>query len=699
MTRPRQTIRQRDFSGGELDEDAKRRDDLEIVRAGARQMTNWRQRNTGAIENRPGRNVLFLASGRGRTDEVRMSPTATYFLCFRDGVLEIRNSAFAVVATNGGYEWALETIDQIVWTRAGNDIIITFPGQSIRVARWNGASTWTFAVFAFRTAAGGTLEPFARIAKRGMTLTPSAKTGAITLTTDQDYWVPAMVGNVVRWLERQIQITGYVNSTVVNANVLQTLPQSASYTGGLSGSFAPGEIVTNQFGAKAEVTQLLGGTDLYLNHFTAAGYNVGDTITGPSGQMSPPLTGTNRPPQASVIWDEQAINGYRGYPRSCFFDQFRLGFCDIPGVPSGIAWSRIGTYDDFLPGSTADAPIFEFAPDQARVYHVHGGLDEFVFTDRGVRFIPISESNPLKPGSVAFRKLTPDAASQVRPVETAEGVIWVNAGRTRVVAIVGTGQVAQPWVTRDLTEVQGHLIRTPKALAVSTGDGAAPERYLFVLNSDGTVAAGRYEAGKNYVGWVLWSGVGVVEWLSVLGANVLMTTAYAESRTAELVTYGAYLDGSVLVNSPGADISMHNGQMADLMDGLRYLGQRMVSAGAIVPQPGDNLSSPTLTVGRKWTATLELFVPHAQPGQSNGQAQTRRDIKGAVAFQQSTGFVVAGHRVATYAAGDNQEIAPPLREGSETWVLQGGDHDPRPVLTKDTPGPLRILEFTIDASV
>ena len=60
----RQVIRQRDFSAGELDEYAERSDEP-MVRAGGRQMSNWRIMTPRAMEFRCGRRALFSGGVRG----------------------------------------------------------------------------------------------------------------------------------------------------------------------------------------------------------------------------------------------------------------------------------------------------------------------------------------------------------------------------------------------------------------------------------------------------------------------------------------------------------------------------------------------------------------------------------------------------------------------------------------------------------
>src|ERR1019366_4443585 len=88
-----------DFSGGQIDEDAKRREDNKAAKTGARTMSNWRQRNTGTLDVRPGRNAFALAAAP-RTERFRMSPAQELIIAFSTGALAITDTAGNAVASN-----------------------------------------------------------------------------------------------------------------------------------------------------------------------------------------------------------------------------------------------------------------------------------------------------------------------------------------------------------------------------------------------------------------------------------------------------------------------------------------------------------------------------------------------------------------------------------------------------------------------
>lgn len=737
---------QADFSAGELDPDIKRDDASPVLLAGCRQCSNMRLTNRKKASNRSGRRALFVQAGR--TDEILVAPgTAFKFSFTGGGGLKIRNASDTTVSTqaDGTYAWATATVSQIVWAvvpRSANetDVVICFPGQKPKIARYSiSAGTWSFLDFAFATlGTGGSAQPLYRLAPAGMTLTPSGSNGAITVTTSAAYWDASMVGNIVTWLGKQIQLTGFTSTTVMTALVLEQLPFTNSMTSSsVNGVFYPGEIVSgNTAGTKAEVVSFNAGSGIMVLNSLRVGFDIGggEIVTGPNGTYRG--SGASRVnPAATLQWDEGAINASRGWPKSCFFDQGRLGFCNLPAVPNGIAWSEFGVYDNFLVGAEATDAIFEIVPNKSQVLFVVPGPEssEFVFCDDRIYYIPISTANPLQPGSVEFRTISQAGCGAAQPRQVKETIVYIDAGGTAIMSVVAPGAYYRPYETRELTTFHSHLLSSPVAIAAPTNSDVFPEQYVYVLNDDGTIAVGKYEVEggqiKGLVGWVPHSN-GAVQWVSALGSDVLYTTAYTPNGIAavtvcEILDNTQYLDAAILYNSaPAALTTVGKGPLyfiaggsVDLLDATyRMMGTYQIDAnGYLVPQNngGEDLTSVTLMAGQAWTATFEPFITSPAPSPGRNERMEKRAVVEAVAHvTRSTGFLwrllysgplganlpsnettMKQRRVPAWNQGDDPTQVPKLREQAFQWRPSGRYYDPRVAIIKDTPGPLTVLEF------
>ena len=756
---------QRDFSAGELDTQAKRRDDQPIMRSGGRQMANWRVLNSGVIQQRSGRSPLIYMPPGSRCDPVQIQST-NYYLVFGSGSIFVYDVNGNLLATGAGpYAWTGSTIDQIVWTLAKvdlntTDVVITYPGASISIARCIGGA-WTFPPFSFATdGTGFLLVPFYRIAAPGATLTPSSgssfQPGAgITLIFSKAVLTAAHVGVYFRFANARFVVDTVTSPTTGTATVVDQFPpcqRLTMTTAGQEAGFAVGQVVIGSNSAAQGVVTSIDTTNHYIyvqvtNYVT--GFITTDGIVGPSGNAA--ITAiSNVAPQACVVWDEQMISPARGWPQSCFSDRGRLGFCNLPQLQEAILWSATDNPYDFSIGALATNAIADLIAGRPRVLHVGAWYDEIVFTDQGIWYVPIGTTGVLQPGSVSFIFVSNEAAAPVKPAFTSEGFLYCNAGRNRLVAVIGTGAAfsTRPYIIQDVTLYHTHLFTAgPKGIAVATGDGTFPERYVYVVLSNGSVVVGRYEAGKDFtvgtvsarwVGWIPYTGAGMVDWVSVLHSSVAFTTTYGNSTVCEIENDAVYLDGCTLVNATlPATLLPSAGQgplwwtpnsTVVLMDGVQPLGEHQIDhLGNIVPiVPGEDLTSPTLAAGFAYKPLFEPFVPNAEPGQDGKQRTTRRRIKRAiVSFENSTGFlfqtlyagpagpllpapgtVIESRRVTAYNQDDNANYAPlngvynppTLREGTETYRPTGRAYDPRMAIAKDTVGPLRLIEVGMEVT-
>jgi hypothetical protein len=417
-----------------------------------------------------------------------------------------------------------------------------------------------------------------------------------------------------------------------------------------------------------------------------------------------------------------------GWPQGCAYDNERIIFYDFPQMPEAVLWGSLygpnffwvdatASSSDPTAGADAGSAILEFlAPSgraRPRVRHVVGWGDEFVFTDSGIFYVPVSGSNPLKPGSVEFREITRDGCSGIRPVQSSDCIIYMSVTLNRVSALIRTLGYSTPYIGIDASGLYGSLFTGPICMALTTGDGQYPERYVYVLNADGSIVVGALTKKPDRVisGWVPWSsGIGTPGWLSSNGTLIYYTVFYGGANVIlEVEDSATYCDGSVLVNSPPAKLVLAGhgpiwwaqDRTVTLMDGAHDLGDRQVDGlGYIVPVQGEDLTSPTLKVGAPYPApTFEPFTPDASDGASESQRQRRRRItRMTIAYTGSTDIAVRNKTFPAYEFGDDATVAPPTRDRVVHVRPLIREYEPRIALTKPRPGPCQIVEVTLEVT-
>lgn len=570
---------QRDFSAGQVDPTIKRNDESKLLTKSARHLENWRILNTLGVTNRPGRAAQFLP-GAPRVDEVLMAPGVVYYLVFGNLSLSVLDSSGLVVFADATRTWTTATVKNIMWAVYRNNVYITLAGTQPVFLAWDGATTWTLQIYTKATTAGGQVRtPFYRLSPQGVTMLPAARTGAgiaCTFSAGMNL-TAAHVGTLMRFCNRQVRITAVGSPTTATITILEALPGSQVLTFGPDPRvyFSLGDLVqgtvTNSIGVVtastvATITVQLLSTQVAsvggkADHAGTVAFTTADTVVGIGGSLVPTAVAAIGVPAAVTYWDDQIFDDnvvLHGWPASCFVDQNRLGFCNFPALPNGICWSAVNDPTDLYPDSLPSSAMFELAPDKSQVLYVAAGAEssEFVFCDNAVWYIPISVTNPLKPGSVQFISVSKDGSAQVQPRVTQEFIAYVSNNGNDVYVAMPIGAQTRPYTTRCLTDMHADLFTSIIAIATPTPDPTFAERYLYALNSDGSIIIGRMTLTEgrlnvdDVVGWAPWSGSGTTTWISSRASNVMMTTTYAGVSVAELLDASRYLDGSMLVNNP-----------------------------------------------------------------------------------------------------------------------------------------------------
>lgn len=581
----------------------------------------------------------------------------------------------------------------------------------------SGDEAWASNAFAFaQNAINAKRQPYFKFAQGAVTMTPAALTGnGVTVTFSAPVLTASHVGVSFRYGGRELVCATYVSPTEGTFNIIEDLPPTHNVTVGSTLGFRIGDLAIGASSdCEALILDITSSTVMkcvYLKRF--AGFTASEKVATETAVTTFSSTASTTT-AGIVVWDEAAMSDVRGWPRSVSQDRNRIIFTDLPLIAHAVAWSGIGFYNDFLPGADATNAMFEYAPNEVRVKHVIGGPDEIVLTDKGVFYVPISESNPLAPGSVIFKKVGSLGAGDVAPVEMDQGIVFGGAGGSSIIAVLPTGQQSAPWELRDVSRYHAGLISDLVALAVQSGSSSSADQVLWALNGDGTAVYGRLDPDNQWLGFLRYECAGLIEWISPFGSEVLLNVAYDlgsdTARVVERVNEDRYIDACIDINAPGdllaggvgeGPLWMFAGLTVDLMLGRRYLGQRAVdSNGDIVEQAGDDFSADGIVAGFKFTARVKQFLPNADEGEAKGQRMSRRKIKKAIiTVQDATEFAFMGRTFASFRASDPGDGDPPLLSTSFTARSRGRAYDPETIFEKSVPGPCTVIEMAGEVTI
>jgi hypothetical protein len=713
-----QIIRQKDWSAGELNPDARRRDDVDMFGFGLRAAENMAITHTGALIQRPGRQKIFRDTGR--VTNFNPFNDLQYYVCFVDRGVNIRSLDGGLIKRLNA-PWKAADLDELVWANSNNSIYVCWSGRT-RIISVSETGKWSISSYTFLTDIEEALRvPFFRfVSSAGITMNVSGRTGnSIDVRFSSKFLTKDHEGTVMRYAGRQLKITRYLGPRHAKAKVLQELSKTVEYTLDSAEGFSVGQISeTEQTGIKGEVIAVDSGANtVTVVHF--------DVLTAPvlpeklvTVTASSTITSFNDTlnPGPTVQWDEQFISDYRGWPRSVSKDRGRLIFTNFTQLRNAICWSAIGAENDFLIGADPDDAMLETIDSECQVFHVVGGYDEFAITDKGVFFIPVSVGTPLQPGSVEFRRIVSNELGNVRPVEVTEGVIFSDKSGTGIYAITATGQQARPYDAIEINRLSRHLFTGIKSLAVSSGTKEFPARIIYAVNDDGTVVAGQFSLERNNVGWLKWSGIGDVSSIAAEFGQVIFMTVYDGSGVAEKIDYSLYLDcATTYTGNNNLDfIELHDGSPLLLNDGSRinldglitffyadqlisvfgdgfYLGEKRVGPDGLINGVSQYAE---VTVGFRFDWSFSPLFARFDSGAANQQGEKKRKISKMLAtVRQTQEFKIGNKIVGGFRYGDPMDEPIRTRDAVYKYRETGRSYDPEVVFQSTFPGPFKLIEL------
>ena len=713
------SITQRSFVLGELREDFLEAKDLDLRQASVRGGLNCQITASRAIKARMGSFYARTLTTARDLVEIRLASGEVYGLIINDTSLQVIDADAQQVALVGSVAW---TDGSTVWTEPFRDYAVIGCPQGLFMLRYDG---WSLVAFSFASAAGNEIaQPYWSFVG-DVQIQPSGLTGVVTVTANKAIWTPAYVGQRIRYGFREIAITGYTSPTVVTGTVVTSLPPSFTFQMQSGSSFRIGDLIVGaDTGFEAVVVGITGNFVSVATTSFYDGPDINEVVAGPSGG-SKVLVKVQIAPLPSPIWDEPLFSPARGYPRAGASAAGRLWLIDHPLIPDIVAASSARDETDFELGvSDDDAIVRQVGDNSPRFLHAVNAGDLLLFSDKGLYYINIRDGSVITPTSFNPIKFDERASNDVRPVKVQAGVVFVQASGEEVAAATLSGDFYSKWEVRTISTFHAHLVKTPVKLCGPAINSAEPDKYMFVVNGDGTLAALSWSADftAENVGFLPWATQGAYRSISPIfngyWSIVDRTIAGVSKRFLERMDESALLDCSTAITQPqeltvnglpltvngepltivglsqtpfaGATLRVHAGNY-DLGDAL-VAGDGTIEGSGDFPanaQAGFNFESRVLCWPQEWIESERAGLLKA------------RVVQGSVSVQSTGVFQIRANKNTRtrggYRFGDDLEAEPPLRTEVVKFPVTGVRDHPEIEIIKPGPTRFSVLAITQEA--
>jgi len=432
---------QTNFSSGELDPLLRARVELEQYKNGAETLTNVLVQPQGGVRRRGGLKHLMeipsAASPENGTRSVafEFSVDDSYMLIFVNQRMYVFKDRTLITNINGsGNPYLAVTavtssiLSTMCWTQSADTLIITHKDiNPIKIVRGGTDATWTVSNISF---IGIPKYAFTiAYSNPAGTLTPSATSGAITLTASSAVFSAGSVGQYVNATPQgRARIVAYTSTTVVSA--VTEIP-----------FFNTSAIATGSWEYES-------------------GY-------------------------------EDVWSSTKGWPRTCTFHEGRLYFGGSKSRPSTVWGSKVAQFFDFNPDQVYDDDAIEATLDTNSlntITDIISGRDLQVFTTGGEFYVPQSGLDPITPTNFFVKTVSRNGSREGMRVQTLQsGTIYVQRQGKALNEFLYSDATLS-YVSTSISLLSSHLINNPLELALRKATSTEETDALLMLNGDGTIA-------------------------------------------------------------------------------------------------------------------------------------------------------------------------------------------------------------------
>jgi hypothetical protein len=339
---------------------------------------------------------------------------------------------------------------------------------------------------------------------------------------------------------------------------------------------------------------------------------------------------------------------------------------------------------------------------QPRFHRVVNAGDLVFLTDKGLYVVSLRDGGLLTPSTFSPTLFDKRGAAITRPVLVGSSVIFVESSRQAVSAAVLDGNIYLKWSVRTLSTLHKHLVKTPNNLCAPSTYATDIDKYLFIVNEDGTMAVMSWseDFSPDHVGFVPWATSGTYQAISAVfdsyWALVDRTINGVTKRVLERLERTALLDCEVPYDAAtpltNTTVSLHGSGW--------YGGTRTVDALGVVPDIADMPAGSM--IGFPFTTQVYCWpVKHVESPHAG--IVRARPVRGSVAIKATGAFKIrtngSTRDVGGYTAGDDVSLPPEDKTRIVKFGIWGNRDYPEIEVTKEEPGQFEVMAITQEVTM
>ena len=660
---------QSSFNRGELDPRLVGRKDLQAYYAGARDAENVVTLVQGGVRRRNGTEYLDTSTD-GRIFNFSFSTEVNYCLLFTNLQVEVFKDG--VSQTTFVSPYTLAQVKELDFIQSADTALLFHSDVQPRKITRTSDVAWTISTISFDNIPQFDFDD-------ASSPTPTSEIQHINFTNQNegDRYKISLEGVLTD------EIT-YAGDASTNEENIRTALIALINTGG-EGTITVAETVSSEYditfsGASAKDWDLLTATPIFTKSAT---FEVLTTRT-----------------QTGVSRAEDAWSATRGWPQRATFHEARLWLGGTTFRPSTIWGSKVNFFFDFNSGKARDDEGIDVTLDTDQVNAITGLFSNRtlqVFTSGGEFSV---DQSPITPSNVAVLPQTNFGSKPVRPV-TVDGLTLFIQRTGKSVRNFFFLDENKSYSSSSTSVLASHLIDDPIEMAVSRGTTVVDANYVYILNSDGTLAVYNSLAAEDVQGWTEWNTNGEIQSVAVvddtLYTYVKRTVGGGDVYMLERESPDLTTDSSVSATSTDTltGLTHLEGETIEVLADGAYQGQFVVSGGQVTI----DRTAGEIVGGLNYTPLIETMPLNIALQNGPNAALPKRIVRAGLELFESNGVLVNGQRISDKTMGVDVFESPIPNTGLRRMFLQGWDVESTLTITQEEPMPMQILAVYLEVSV
>ncbi|MFI3241496.1 MAG: hypothetical protein R3Y43_02900 [Alphaproteobacteria bacterium] len=226
------------FTSGQISKELYGRGELTLYENGARTLTNVTIAPTGGVSRRTGTKFIADLEATTKLISFEFNETQTYLLSFSHYQLKVfKNDELIATLTT---PYSTSQLDKLNFTQSADTLLVVHEDvEPQKITRGNDEvweiNPWTY----YEDDDGFVYCPYYNFHSYDVDVTPSAKTGTITLTAASEIFTEDYVGVRIKINDGQLEVTEYVSATSIKGIVSASLSSVSKTSDWEESSFSP----------------------------------------------------------------------------------------------------------------------------------------------------------------------------------------------------------------------------------------------------------------------------------------------------------------------------------------------------------------------------------------------------------------------------------------------------------------------------